>query len=175
MRQAGAPRELLTPRLRLRPFRAEDAAAYARLRADPEVMRHMPGGVGRAARAEAEAPGAIAAFEAAWERAGYGPWAVEDRADGTLLGHAGLRRLDELGGETEILYLLGRAAWGRGLASEAAAAARDVGLGPCGLDRLVGYAAPGNLASRRVLVKTGMREEGLVQVFGLTAIRHVLP
>jgi RimJ/RimL family protein N-acetyltransferase len=172
----AAPREVLTPRLLLRPFRPGDAAAYARIRARPEVMRHMPGGAARAALAEAEAPAAIARFTALWEEAGYGPWAVEDRATGALLGHAGLRLLPELGGETEILYLLDSAAWGRGLATEAAAAARDAGLGPCGLQRLVGYVAPANVASRRVLEKVGMRQEGPpVQVFGLEALRLVMP
>lgn len=180
MHRCGAPREVLTPRLRLRVFRPGDAPAYARIRSDPEVMRHMPGGAARAAQAAAEAPGLLARFIALWDEVGYGPsygpWAMEDRATGALLGHAGLRLLAELGGETEVLYLLDRPAWGRGLATEAAMAARDAGLGACGLGRLVGYTAPENIASRRVLARIGMRAEPVpVQVFGLTAIRHVMP
>lgn len=171
----AAPPEVLTPRLRLRPFRAADAPAYGRIRADPLVMAHMPGGAARAARAAAEAPDLVAAFATAWAQVGYGPWAVEERATGVLLGHAGLRLLPECGGETEILYLLDRAAWGRGLATEAAMAARDAGLGACGLTALVGYTAPENIASRRVLERIGMRATGKVEVFGLTAIRHELP
>ncbi len=149
--------------------------AYAAIRADPEVMRYLPGGPGRAARAAEEAPRAIAAFAAAWESTGYGPWAVEARATGRLIGHAGLRLLPELGGETEVLYLLERAAWGQGLASEAAAAARDVGLGPLGLQRLVGYVLAGNAASVAVLRRIGMREEGPCEAFGVQAIRFGLP
>jgi RimJ/RimL family protein N-acetyltransferase len=172
----AAPRVVLTPRLRLRPFRAADAPAYARICAKPEVMRHMPGGgEARAARAGREAPEAVARFAALWEEVGYGPWAVEDRATGALLGHAGLRLLPDLGGETEILYLLDSACWGRGLATEAAAAARDAGLGPLGLDRLVAYAAPGNRASTRVMEKIGMRFEGPARAFGLDAVRYVIP
>lgn len=166
---------LQTARLRLRPFVPADVPAYAAIRADPEVMRHMPGGAARAATAAADAARLVAAFAAAWRRDGYGPWAVEERAGGALLGHGGLRLLaPDAGGETEILYLLARAAWGRGIAGEVAAAARDAGFGRFGLSRLVGYAAPANLASRRVLEKTGLVFEREVEIFGLTARRYVL-
>ncbi|TCZ61091.1 GNAT family N-acetyltransferase [Roseicella aquatilis] len=48
---AGAPRTVETARLLLRPFEPADVAAYAAIRATPEVMRHMPGGAARAAAA----------------------------------------------------------------------------------------------------------------------------
>jgi RimJ/RimL family protein N-acetyltransferase len=140
-------------------------------------MRHMPGGgEARAARAGAEAPRPSPASPRCGRRwatalGGGGP------RDGRLLGHAGLRLLPELGGETEILYLLDSACWGRGLATEAAAAARDAGLGPLGLGQLVAYAAPENRASTRVMEKIGMRRDGPspVRVFGLDALRYVIP
>jgi RimJ/RimL family protein N-acetyltransferase len=163
-----------TARLRLRPFAAGDVDAYAAIRADPEVMRHMPGGAARAAQAAEDAARIVPGFAAAWRDGGYGPWAVEDRATGGFLGHGGLRLLPDLGGETEILYLLARAAWGRGLATEIALAARDVGRLRFGLPLLVGYAAPANLASCRVLEKAGLAFEREVEVFGLTARRHKL-
>jgi RimJ/RimL family protein N-acetyltransferase len=165
---------LETARLRLRPFVAADVQAYAAIRADPEVMRHMPGGVARAATAGSDAARIVPDFAAQWARVGYGPWAVEERAGGALLGHGGLRLLPDLGGETEILYLLARDAWGRGIASEIAAAARDVGFGRFGLRRLVGYAAPSNAASCRVLEKAGLAFEREVPVFGLTARRYAV-
>jgi len=169
-----APREVTTARLRLRPFRPEDVAAYAAIRAKPEVMRFMPGGVARCATAAPDAARLVPDFARHWDACGYGPWAAEDRATGALLGHVGLRLLPELGGETELLYLFDSTAWGRGLATEGAAAARDIGLHVIGLRRLVGYAMAENAASCRVLEKTGMRREGQVTVFGIAALRHVL-
>jgi [ribosomal protein S5]-alanine N-acetyltransferase len=163
-----------TTRLRLRPFAGGDVDAYAAIRADPEVMRHMPGGPARAERAAEDAVRIVFDFAAQWRSGGYGPWAVEDLASGRLLGHGGLRLLPELGGETEILYLLARSAWGQGLATEVARAARDVARVRLGLPVLVGYAAPANLASCRVLEKAGFVFEREVQVFGLTARRHLL-
>jgi RimJ/RimL family protein N-acetyltransferase len=163
-----------TARLRLRPFVAADIPAYAAIRADAEVMRHMPGGSARAATAEADAARLVPHFAQGWQHHGYGPWAVEDRATGALLGHGGLRLLAELGGETEVLYMLARDAWGLGLASEVAAVARATGFGPLGLTRLVGYAAPANLASCRVLEKAGFAFHCEAEVFGLTARRYLL-
>jgi ribosomal-protein-alanine N-acetyltransferase len=165
---------LETARLRLRPFVAADIPAYAAIRADPEVMRHMPGGIARAATAEADAARIVPDFIGDWPRFGYGPWAVEESASGALLGHGGLRALPDHGNETEILYLLARRAWGQGIASEVAAAAREAAFGPFGLARVVGYAAPANLGSCRVLEKTGLAFEGEVGIFGLTARRYVL-
>lgn len=146
----------------------------AAIRGDPEVMRHMPGGLARAATAASDAARIVPDFAARWAGIGYAPWGGEDRASGALLGHGGLRLLPDLGGETEILYLLARDAWGRGLASEIVAAARDVGFGRFGLRRLVGYAAPGTAASCRVLEKAGLAFEREVAVFGLTARRYAV-
>lgn len=165
---------LETARLRLRPFCDADIPAYAAIRADPEVMRHMAGGPARAADAAADAARIVPRFIADWARFGYGPWAVEERAGGALLGHGGLRHLPDHGSETEILYLLARTAWGRGIASEIAAVARERAFGTFGLGRVVGYAAPGNLASRRVLEKTGLVFVAEVDVFGILARRYVL-
>ena len=160
-----------TKRLKLRPFRAGDIAPYAAIRAKPEVVRFLPGGMALYATARGDAERIVPRFAALWEGGGYGPWAVEDRESGTLLGHAGLR---DLGGETEILYMLDTPAWGRGLATEAAVAARDYGFCALGLPDLVGYALPENAASCRVLAKIGMREEGMVHIFGLDALRFTV-
>nr|WP_302474392.1 GNAT family N-acetyltransferase [Roseococcus sp. MDT2-1-1] len=155
----------------MRPFRAGDIAPYAAIRAKPEVVRFLPGGMALCATAREDAERIVPRFAALWEAGGYGPWAVEDRGSGTLLGHAGLR---DLGRETEILYMLDSRAWGQGLATEAALAARDYGFGVLRLPGLVGYALPENAASCRVLAKIGMREEGRVHIFGLDALRFVL-
>jgi RimJ/RimL family protein N-acetyltransferase len=128
--------ELRTPRLLLRPFRANDLAAYATIRADPETARYLPGGSAGAAEAPERAERTIAAWGAgAWEAGGYAPWAVEHVEDGgRLIGHLGLRHLPEIG-ETELLYLLERPAWGRGFATEGARAAIAFAGDRLGLER----------------------------------------
>ena len=113
-------------------------------------------------------------FAAQWDRVGYGPWAAVEAATGVLLGHLGLRLLPELGGETEILYMLDSAAWGRGLATEGARAARDFGFGRLGLPRLIALAVPENRASTQVMERVGMRPDGMVEAFGLGAVRYAM-
>ncbi|WP_207540014.1 GNAT family N-acetyltransferase [Sabulicella rubraurantiaca] len=63
---------------------------------------------------------------------------------------------------------------GRGLATEAGLAARDCGFGALGLASLVGYALPENTASCHALSKIGMREEEMVHIFGLDALRFAV-
>jgi RimJ/RimL family protein N-acetyltransferase len=167
----SAPRTVRTARLLLRPFVLSDVAAYAAIRAKPEVMRYLPGGEARTATARQDAERLTPLFASLWDEVGYGPWAALDCASGALLGHVGLRRLPELGGETEVLYMLDSAAWGRGLAKEGAAAARDYGFGVLSLSRLIGLVLPDNTASLRVLERIGMRREETVDAFGLRVVR----
>lgn len=163
-----------TARLVLRPFEPADIPAYAAIRAKPHVVRYLPGGEARAAEADAVAAETVPRFMDHWRNApGYGPWALEEKASGRLLGHAGLRLFPDDSGETEVLYLLDDLAWGRGFATEAATTARDFGFGTLGLPGLIGYVHPDNRASERVLQKIGMaRAPEPVQVLGLTAMRY---
>lgn len=168
---------LRTARLALRPFRPEDAPAYAAIRSDPLVMRFMPSGEAGAepARARADAERLCALWAEAWsEPGGYAPWAVEAHGDGALIGHLGLRALPERGGETEVLWLLRRDRWGGGLATEGARAAVAWGFATLGLARIAAYAVPENAASLAVMRRIGMRGDGEVEAFGLRVARRVL-
>lgn len=160
---------LSTARLVLRPFAVSDTAAYAAIRAKPAVVAMLPGGPEAAFRAAADAARLVSAWAEA--RPGAAPWAVEAREDGRLLGHLGLRPLPELGGETELLYMLDSDVWGRGLATEGGAAALRAAFGPLGLRRVIALARPENAASLAVMRKLGMRREGEMQVFGVRAVR----
>lgn len=161
---------LATARLVLRPFAASDVASYAAIRAKPAVVAALPGGPEAAARAAADAARLVSAW--AGLRPGAAPWAVEDRGGGRLLGHLGLRVLPELGGETELLYMLDSEVWGRGLATEGGAAALRAAFGPLGLRRVIALARPENGASVAVMRKLGMRFEGAMRAFGVPAVRY---
>lgn len=172
----GARRVIDTPRLRLRPFRAGDEAAYAAIRAEPAVARHLPGGEAGAAEAEATAARLVPAFAALWESPPFfGPWAAVRRETGALIGHLGLRRLPEFGGRVELLYALAPAAQGRGLALEGARAAVAFGFRDLGLKEISALALPANAPSLRLMDRLGMtRAPGLVEVFGLSLVHATL-
>jgi ribosomal-protein-alanine N-acetyltransferase len=149
-----------TRRLVLRRFEGRDFEGLARFYADDQVMRHMLPGRGLP-RAEARdrAKSNIHNFNDHWERRGYGVWAVQDRASGRLLGQCGLRWLPEAE-QTELLYLLAKTAWGRGLASEAGQAALRFAFEQVDLPQLIGLTVPENRASQRVLAKLGFTYTG---------------
>ena len=163
---------LRTQSLILRPFEATDVAAYATIRADPAVVRWLPGGEAAAARASEIACGAVAYFIAQWSTIGYGPFAVVERASDRLVGHAGLRYLPEMNGETEILYMLERGVWGRGYATEAAIASRDYAFDVLALPRVMGMALLDNIASIRVLEKAGLPFERMARFADLDVACH---
>jgi RimJ/RimL family protein N-acetyltransferase len=155
--QNDAMVRLETPRLILRRWREEDTGPMAAVNGDPEVMRWIrDGGV----LDERQTRARVRAWEDEWESRGFGLFAVEVRSTGELAGFTGLsvpEYLPEVLPAVEVGWRLGRPHWGRGLATEAAAAAVRFGFGECGLERIVSIAQVGNDASQRVMAKLGMR------------------
>ena len=78
--------ELDTERLRLRMWRESDIDAYAGMCADPLVMRYL--GPGKTMTRH-EAWRSMAFFIGHWQLRGYGHWAVEEKATGTMIGRIG--------------------------------------------------------------------------------------
>jgi RimJ/RimL family protein N-acetyltransferase len=148
-----------TERLRLRPWRAaDDLPALAALNADAEVMRWVA--PNRPLRAD-ESAALLERIEDHWRAHGYGLWAVEPRADSAgCIGFAGLAVpsfLPEVLPAVEVGWRLDRAWWGRGLATEAAAASIAYGFETLGLRSVVSIIDAGNERSLRVAEKLGMR------------------
>ncbi len=86
---------------------------------------------------------------------GYGMFAFEERSSGQVIGFGGLVHP---GGqpEAEVKYSFLQSHWGQGLASEAVPSLLAYGAEEHGLARIIATVAPGNLASQRVLIKSGM-------------------
>jgi ribosomal-protein-alanine N-acetyltransferase len=165
--------ELHTLRLRLRPFTLHDHEAHASIYSDPLVMRYMPRGPLTLAEAQQASLAVLRQFMAHWDRHAFGVWAVTEKTTGTLLGQCGLRFLPELH-EVEVLYLLARAHWGQGLASEAAGAALAYGFEQAHLERIIALTKPENTASRRVMEKLGMQYEKSLRIFNLEAVYYAI-
>ncbi|MBH1938246.1 GNAT family N-acetyltransferase [Streptomyces sp. AV19] len=150
---------LRTPRLTLRRWREDDLEPMAAINADPEVMRWIGDG---SVQDRGQTAAGIAAWEREWDERGIGLFAAELRQGRQLIGFVGLsvpRYLPEILPAVEIGWRLGRAHWGRGLATEGARAALDFALSGRGLARVVSVHAIGNDASERVMRKLGMRRE----------------
>lgn len=151
---AAAPPE--TARLRLRQWRDEDLEPFAALNADPQVMAHFPALLTRE-RSDALA----AAARARIAERGWGNWAVERRDSGAFIGFVGLSvpRADlPCSPCVEIGWRLAAAHWGQGHATEAARAVLRYGFEILRLPEIVSLTAEGNLRSRAVMHRLGLRE-----------------
>ena len=166
--------EIETERLLLRGWRKEDLEPYARLCADPEVMRFI--GVGSTlTREQSEAQ--ISRFIRHWEERGFGLWALEDKGSGSFVGFAGLAHQEDWSeGEhkTEVGWRLDRASWGRGLATEAAKASVAYGFRALDLERIISIIQPENHASRRVAEKAGLSLRGETRWRGVDVVWYAI-
>jgi RimJ/RimL family protein N-acetyltransferase len=139
---------LETARLRLRQFTLDDVDRLVELDSDPEVMRYVTFGAPtpRERYVDVFLPRWFAIYR---ETPLLGYWA----------GWFHLRpdRIDA--GEQELGYRLRRASWGRGFATEGAAALVEHGFLRVGADKISARALAGNAASRAVMGKCGLRYE----------------
>lgn len=156
--------QIETARLLLRPVIDSDLDAFAgHVYGDPEVARYLPATQLTPRERSARILGRIPQV---WAERGYGLWVVTDKASGQVLGDCGLGFVEEAG-EVEVLYAFAKAAWGRGIATEAARASVRFGFQQAQLPRIIGLVMHENIASRRVLEKCGLSYVKDVQYFGL--------
>lgn len=160
-----------TGRLRLRGWREADVdglidllgdEAHARfvgpMTSRPDIWRRMAGMIGH------------------WVLRGYGTWAVTEKGRDVCLGWVG-PWYPEGFSEPEIGWALAPSAAGRGIATEAAFAARQFAYDKLGWKTAVSFIHPDNHASRRVATKLGAARDGTSTVHG-TAVdvwRHPPP
>ena len=153
---------LETERLRLRLPRLEDAQAVAGFLADPEVMRFLGAGV---TLSRADAWRSMAGFLGHWALRGYGMWALEEKATGTLVGRAGFLNPEGWPG-FELGWTLGRPYWGRGFATEAARRALAFAFEELARDRVMSLIRPANTPSMRVAERLGETRTGEIELLG---------
>ncbi len=140
---------LETERLVFHPFTPADFGLLADLHSDLQVQRYLGG-----TWTDQVIQHRLDIYVADQTERGYSKWKAYLR-DGTFVGRAGVT-FDRTLGEPELGYSFARAAWGKGLASEAAQAIVDWTFANTPIPAMIGFAAVANGASRRVLEKVGM-------------------
>ena len=102
-----------------------------------------------------------------WEHHGFGQWFFRDRATGAMVGRGGPQHTMASGrDEVEIGWVILPERWRQGLATELARASLEVVFGPLALREVIAYTQPDNIASRRVMEKTGFSYERDITVEG---------
>jgi RimJ/RimL family protein N-acetyltransferase len=148
---------LTTERLRLEPLTAEHTDVVVTIDADPEVMRFLTGH--ERPRDEVVEQWLPHMTDPALDAQGLGYWV--GYADDAPLGWWCLTRRGDTHDEEEpstgwLGYRLLRSAWGRGYATEGAAALLEHGFGTLGLERVRAETMAVNTRSRAVLERLGM-------------------
>ncbi|WP_050592854.1 GNAT family N-acetyltransferase [Salinispora pacifica] len=163
--------ELLTTRLALRrPTRAAIDTIY-RIHHDPAACAHNPADM-LATRADAEDR------YHRWDQHGFGYWVIHPReadAQHGIFGFCGLKLMHLQDQQVlNLFYRLDPAAWGNGIATEAATAVVTWATTNLPDRRIIARVRPDNIASATVAGRTGLRraehldtagEDGLDWIF----------
>lgn len=158
----GQTPELLTPRLLMRGHRAGDFDAMLHLWSDERVIRHI---LGRPST-PSETWTRLLRYVGHWQVLGFGYWAIEDRTTGAFLGEVGFADYKRdiqpsLDGVPEAGWVIAPEAQGKGLATEALAAALAWADANFIDPKTTCIMAPQHAASIRVAAKNGFAERGL--------------
>ena len=158
---------LFTTQLVLRQLVEEDREALFPIVQENNIFRYFPS---RSAWSMDRVDRYISYQSSHWHGFGYGHWAVTLKTNGQFIGWCGLEFLPDTN-ETEVGYLLSEAFWGKGYATEAASASVRFGLVDIGLKEIIGLTHPDNIASQRVLEKSGLSFTGRAKYFGTEMFR----
>jgi [ribosomal protein S5]-alanine N-acetyltransferase len=153
---------LQTERLALHELGAEDAPFILELLLSRGFMENIGD---RGVRDLDGAAGYIERARAGYAANGFGLWRCDVKATGEAAGLCGLVKRDGLE-HPDVGYAFLERFWGRGYASESAAAALAYGRKAVGLKTIVAITTPANLGSIAVLKKIGLRDAGVIRVPG---------
>jgi RimJ/RimL family protein N-acetyltransferase len=155
-----------TSRLILRPFELTDAEAAFGWFGSPVVMRFTPTGPDTSI---GQTKTRLAKYQEHQIAHGFSKWIIVDRRTEGSIGDSGLLELQDYG-RIDLGFRLAQPNWGKGLATEAAAAWVRVAFDELRLDRLTALVHPENVASIRVLVKLRFRVERQDTIMGMKSI-----
>lgn len=153
------PELIVGAQLRLRRSTPADSAGVFHAAADAEVMRYMDW---PAHRAESEARAYLDGCAGRWASGAEYHWVIEGRAGGgPVLGCIACR---VKGHAADFGYFLARDAWGRGVASEAAALLLGWLDRQSAILRIWATTDADNHRSARLLERLGLQHEGVLRM-----------
>ena len=142
-------------RIYLRPLTQHDFADLCEILQDPEVVYAY-----EHTFSDADVRQWLERQQSRYRDDGFGLWAVCLKDGGRMIGQAGLTRQKcEAQSIVEIGYLLKKAYWCQGYASEAAAGCRDYAFHTLRLPAVYSIIKSDNYSSQRVAERLGMRKQ----------------
>ena len=150
---------LLSQRLTIRRFHADDVAAYAAYRSDPDVARYqdweVPYPPEKARRFIESLEGAVPGATGIWFQ-----FAVALNSTGLLIGDCGLRPTRREPSHAELGFTFAKAYQGKGYASEAVRRLLEYVYKSLALQRVFAITQIKNVAANRLLKRLGFEWKG---------------
>ncbi len=159
----AVPEHLETKRLLLRPFALGDWQALHQYYGDPVATEYTTGH----ALTEGETWRMLCTIVGHWQLRQYGPYALEERVSGKVIGLAGFWYPNDWP-DPEIKWALARDYWGNGFASEAARKLQEVGREHLPDLQLISFIRTENARSIQLAKAVGARLEKEVLFRGAT-------
>lgn len=155
-RTAGLPWTILTtPRCRVREMTLADLPGLYRLYDDPAARQYLEG---PDPDPEQEKARLSAYIHKVYGLYGYGYWAVVDPGSGELVGRVGFEPYQAGAAAVSFGYLIRADRRRQGLAEEVCRAVLDYAQRNLGFPGICAETAPGNTASRKLLLRLGFQE-----------------
>jgi RimJ/RimL family protein N-acetyltransferase len=158
------PEIIETNRLILRTFKDDDWSDLHELYSDSECTKYTIQKI----LTEGETWRTMAGMIGHWQLRGYGPYAVENKHTGKVMGPVGLWYPNDWP-EPEIKWAISRANWGQGFASEAAWAVKQMAVNYIPELSLISLIYSGNERSKKLAVTLGAKLEKEIEFRGQTA------
>lgn len=155
-------------RLYFRMFVEEDAPELLELNSDPLVIKYTGD---PPFKDFDEALKFVKEYDH-YTKHGFGRWAVIRKVDHSFIGWCGLKYNEE--NEIDIGFRLFRKEWGNGYATEAVRATLNYGINELSMNIIVGRAAAENIASIKVLEKTGFKYQKTSPCHGIEDARYYI-
>lgn len=151
--------DIETERLNIIEPDSDALADWTKLLSDPDVMKYIGDGVPRSPEA------CLDSLQMAMKhlaKYGYSIGSVYEKESGEFIGRAGMIHVEynDASPDIEVGYALHKDYWGRGYATELTIAIIEWAFANTDLVKLVGITYPENLASQKVLLKSGMQHMG---------------
>jgi len=160
---------LTTQRTYLRAFNLLDLDLLYNLHKNPDVMHYFASGP----RTKLQTLNNLKYFIAHQTKYNFSEWAVFEKDSHKFIGRAGPLLWEE-SKEIEIGYVLNKNFWGLGFATELAKSLISYIFSNLNFKHIIAVTAANNLASRRVLEKSGLKFNKNIILENFPAVQYII-
>lgn len=155
-----------TDRLILRKFEKEDAGdMFTNWANDPDVTKYLSWNVHKKISITREI---INTWVYSYKKTDFYNWAIVFKSDAKVIGSISLDNISNVHFRCEIGYCLSKVFWNRGLMTEALKSVVKYLFTDVGFKRIQAIHHTANYASGKVMLKAGMKYEGILRKYHLS-------